>query len=145
MLPDQNPRDDEVDEDDEAVAARLLDSRRVAVVGLSDDPSRASFQVANYLQSHGFDIVPVNPHALIVLGVHCAATLADVEGPVDLVNVFRRAEYCPQIVRDAIAVGAKGVWLQSGIRSEEARALAEGAGMDYVEDRCLMVEHARRG
>ena len=123
---------------------RMLQGRRIAVVGLSDDPSRPSFRIANYLQSHGFEILPVNPHALVVLGVRCVPSLADVSGPIDVVNVFRRAEYCPQIVRAAIELGAKGVWLQSGIRSDEASRLAAEAGIDFVQDLCIMVEHANR-
>jgi predicted CoA-binding protein len=130
--------------DDEAAAiGRMLQARRIAVVGLSDDPSRPSFRVASYLQSQGIEIVPVNPHGFIILGVHCLPSLAKVQGPIDVVDVFRRPEFCPEIVREAIAAGAKGVWIQSGIRSEGAQRLATEAGIDFVQDRCLMVEHMR--
>jgi predicted CoA-binding protein len=129
-------------QDDASVIKRLLQSRRIAVVGLSDDPSRPSFGVANYLHSHGYEIIPVNPHCFSVLGVRSAASLADVTGAIDLVNVFRRPELCAAVVREAVAAGAKGIWLQSGIRSPEARAIAKEAGVDYIEDHCLMVEHS---
>lgn len=130
-------------DDETAAIGRMLQARRIAVVGLRDDPSRPSFHVASYLQSQGIEIVPVNPHGLIILGVHCVPSLAEVRSPIDLVDVFRRPEFCPAIVREAIAAGAKGVWLQSGVRSEEARRLATEAGIDFVQDRCLMVEHMR--
>ena len=129
--------------ENETAMSRMLKGRRIAIVGLSDDPSRPSFHIANYLQSQGLEIVPVNPHALIILGMHCVPTLAEVQGPIDVVNVFRRPEHCPAIVEAAISVGAKGVWLQSGIRSPEAERLAREAGMDFVQDRCLMVEHTQ--
>jgi predicted CoA-binding protein len=128
-------------EDESAIIKRLLQSRRIAVVGLSDDPSRPSFGVANYMHAHGYEIIPVNPHCFSVLGVRSAASLADVTGPIDLVNVFRRSELCSAVVKEAIAAGAKGIWLQAGIRSPEARALAKEAGIDYIEDHCLMIEH----
>lgn len=124
---------------------RLLDARRIAVVGLSDDPSRPSNEVSRYMLSAGKTIIPVNPMHQSVLGQKCYASLKDVPPPIDLVNVFRRPQFCADVVRDAISVGAAGIWLQSGIRSPEARRLAEEAGIDYVEDRCLMVEHQHRG
>src|SRR4051812_30967214 len=96
---------------------RLVAARRIAVVGLSDDPSRASYGVARYLTSAGKEILPVNPNYEQVMGLRCFARLEDVPGPIDLVDVFRRPEFCPEVVRSAIAVGAKGVWLQSGITS----------------------------
>jgi predicted CoA-binding protein len=133
-----HPRDDE-----RAIIQRLLRAQRIAVVGLSDDPSRPSYGVAAYLIDAGRDVIPVNPNHATVLGRECYARLEDVPGPIDLVDVFRRPEYCAEVARSAVAVGAKGVWLQSGIRSVEARRIAEQAGVDYVEDRCLMVEHRR--
>ena len=83
----------------------------------------------------GYDIVPVNPNGDEALGLKCVAKLTEVEGPIDVVNVFRRPLACTQVVRDAIAIGAKGVWLQSGIFNEEARQLAADAGIDFVQDR----------
>ena len=122
---------------------RMLDAQRVAVVGLSDDPSRPSFGVAKYLQSVGKEIIPINPKLNSVLGVKCYARLEDVPGQIDLVDVFRRPEFCPQIVRSAIGVKAGGVWLQSGVISAEAEMIAREAKMPFVQDRCLMVEHIR--
>jgi uncharacterized protein len=124
-----------------AAVRRMLAGQRVAVVGLSDDPSRASFGVASYLRSAGKEIVPVNPNHATVMGLKCYARLEDVPGPIDVVDVFRRPEYCADVVRSAVAVGAKSVWLQSGIVSDEARAIARRAGIDYVEDRCMKVDH----
>src|SRR5687767_6558333 len=113
---------------------RMLAGRRVAVVGLSDDPSRPSYDVASYLKSVGKEILPVNPNHKTVLGITCYPSLAAVPGPIDVVDVFRRPEFCAEVVRDAVEVGAKGVWLQSGITSDEGREIARRAGIDYVEN-----------
>jgi predicted CoA-binding protein len=129
---------------EKAAMERMLAGRRIAVVGLSDDPDRPSYEVAEYLASIGLEIIPVNPKCDQVLGKKCYASLRDVPGTIDVVDVFRRAEFCPEVVRDAIAAGAKGVWLQSGIHSPQAKQLAQEAGLEYVENRCLKVEHARR-
>lgn len=125
------------------VIGRLIAAKRIVVVGASNDPGRAGCYVPEYLLSVGKEVVPVNPKHRQVLGRKCYGSLAEVPGPIDLVDVFRRGEACPEVVREAIAVGAKGVWLQSGIVSEEARRLAREAGIDFVQDRCLMVEHRR--
>ena len=131
--------------DQEASAVdRMLRGKRVAIVGASDDPMRPSNGIAGYLLSNGFDIVPVNPNHDEVLGRKCFARLADIPGQVDIVNVFRRPLACADVVRDAIAIGAKGVWLQSGIRNDQAKRLADEAGIDFVQDRCIMVEHMSR-
>jgi predicted CoA-binding protein len=122
----------------------MLQARRIAVVGMSDDPSRPSHGIGGYLASHGYEVIPVNPNHDQVLGQKCYARLSDVPGEIDLVNVFRRPQFCADVTRDAIAKGAKGVWLQAGIRNEEARKLAEDAGVDFVQDRCIMVEHMGR-
>lgn len=123
--------------------ARLLAAKRVAVVGLSDDPSRPSFGIASYLLSVGKEVIPVNPNHTRVMGLQCYPSLEAAPGPIELVNVFRRPEYCADIVRSAIASGAKGVWLQSGITNREARELAARAKIDFVQNRCIMVEHMR--
>ena len=127
-----------------AAVDRMLKAKRVAVVGLSDDPSRPSHGIAGYLASHGYEVIPVNPNHDQVLGQKCYARLSEVPGEVDLVNVFRRPQFCADVTREAIEAGAKGVWLQSGIRNEEARKLAEEATIDFVQDRCIMVEHMAR-
>jgi predicted CoA-binding protein len=119
----------------------LRNHKTLVVVGLSSDPSRASYRVSAYMQQHGYRIVPVNPNETEVLGERCYPTLADVPGPVEFVDVFRRAEACPEVAREAVAKGAKVLWLQLGIVSPEARQIAEDAGIDYVEDRCVMVVH----
>jgi len=134
--------------DDDAAIGRMLAGRRIAVVGLSDDPARPSFGVSAHMQRAGYTILPVNPNGRMVLGQPCHPTLAAAAaavGPIDVVNVFRRPLACAQVVRDAIAVGAKGVWLQSGIVNDEAERLAAEAGIDFVQDRCIMVEQMRRG
>ena len=122
----------------------LASARRIAVVGLADDPERASHKVASFLQGRGWEIIPVNPGVDEVLGVPAVASLADIDGPVDLVDVFRRPEHLPAVAREAAAIGAPVLWNQLGLRSEEAAAIAADAGMDYVEDRCLKVEVQRR-
>ena len=124
-----------------AAVRRMLAGKRIAVVGLSDDPSRASYGVAAYLRSVGKEIIPVNPTHATVMGIKSYPTLEAVPGRIDVVDVFRRPEHCADVVRSAVAVKAKGVWLQSGIVSDEARQIARRAGIDYVEDRCIKVDH----
>jgi uncharacterized protein len=94
-----------------------------------------------YLLENGYRVIPVRPLVPEVLGVRCIASLAEIEEPIDIVDVFRRAEFCPQIAQEAVAVGAKALWLQLGILSPEARAIAELAGLDYVEDECAAIVH----
>jgi len=121
---------------------RMLSVRRMAIVGMSDDPMRPSHMIAQYLQSHGYEIVGVNPKHAMVLGEPCYRTLSDVPGKIDLVNVFRRPLACGQVARDALARGdVKGLWLQSGIFNDEARELCAHAGIDFVQNRCIMIEH----
>lgn len=132
-------------DDEAAIIRRLLTGRRIAVVGLSDDPSRPSHDVARYLHSVGKEIIPVNPNHAAVLGRKCYPSLADVPGPIDVVNIFRRPQFCADIVCAAIAAGARGVWLQTGIVSPEAQRLAAEAGIDFVQDRCMKVEHMFQG
>lgn len=117
--------------------------RTIAVVGLSADRHRASHGVAAYMQRHGYRIVPVNPRYQEVLGERCYASLEDIPHPVDMVDVFRRTEDVLPIAGQAIAIGAKCLWQQLGIRNGEADARVRAAGLDSVMDRCLKVEHAR--
>ena len=119
--------------------------RRIAVVGLSDRPDRPSYGVAEYLKHAGYDITPVNPTIDETLGLKAVGSLHDVPPPVEIVDVFRRAADVPPVVEDAIAVGAKVVWLQLGIVNEAAAARAREAGLVVVQDRCLKVEHHRLG
>jgi uncharacterized protein len=119
----------------------LRDHKTLAVVGLSSDPSRPSYRVSRYMQEHGYRIIPVNPSEQEVLGERAYPTLRDIPEQVEFVDVFRRPEFCAEIAREAAEVGAKVLWLQAGIISDEARAIAERAGIAYVEDDCVMVVH----
>jgi len=131
--------------DDAAQIETLLrGSRRIAVVGASADPSRPSNGVMRRLLVAGYDLVPVTPTYVEVLGIPTVPTLADVSGPIDVVDVFRRPEYLSQVAREAVAVRAGALWLQSGLRSADARRIATDGGLTYVEDRCLAVEVAVR-
>jgi predicted CoA-binding protein len=94
-----------------------------------------------YLLENGYRVIPVRPLVSEMLGVRCVGSLAEIEEPIDIVDVFRRAEFCPQIAQEAVAAGAKALWLQLGILSPEARAIAERAGLDYVEDECAAIVH----
>jgi predicted CoA-binding protein len=127
-----------------AAVDRMLQARRIAVVGMSDDPSRPSHGIGGYLLAHGYEVIPVNPNHEQVMGLKCYPSLSAVPGPIDLVNVFRRPDACADVARDALAAGAGGLWLQAGIRNEQARRLAEEANVDFVQDRCIMVEHMAR-
>ena len=117
----------------------LLRSKVIAVVGASRDPRKAGGSVPAGLQQRGFRIVPINPFADELFGERVYRSLLDVPEPVDLVDVFRPAADAPEIARQAVAIGAKALWLQLDIRSREARRIAEAAGMDYVEDQCTAV------
>jgi predicted CoA-binding protein len=117
--------------------------RTVAVVGLSSNPARPSYEVADYLQARGYRIIPVNPNETEVLGERAYPSLGDVPEPVEVVDVFRRPEHAPAVVEEAIAAGAKAVWLQEGIVSEAAARRAREAGLLFVQDRCMKVEHGR--
>jgi predicted CoA-binding protein len=121
----------------------LAESKTVAVVGLSDNPDRPSYHVAAYLQSRGYHIIPVNPSVPEVLGERSYAGLRDVPVPVDLVDIFRKSDAVPPVVDDAIAIGAKAVWMQEGVVHKEAAAKARAAGLKVVMDRCTLKEHAR--
>lgn len=118
----------------------LSHARRIAVVGCSASPGKDAHEVPLFLLEKGYDVQPVNPTAAEIFGRKAHRSLADVPGPVDLVNVFRPAEEAPDIARQAVKAGAKALWLQLGIRSPEARRIAEEAGLAYVEDRCIRTE-----
>ncbi len=130
--------------DDIASLRRILKTcHTIAVVGLSAGWHRPSFFVAKYLQEHGYRIVPVNPKYPEILGETSYARLEDIPFAVDMVDVFRREADVPPIARSAVAVGAKCLWQQLGVRSAEADAIAREAGLDSVMDRCVKIEHAR--
>ena len=119
----------------------LKQTKTIAVVGLSDKPDRDSYQIASYLQQHGYRIIPVNPRVNEVLGEKAYPSLRDVPDPVDVVDIFRRSEDVPPIVEDAIAIGAKVVWMQAGIVNEEAAARAETAGLAVIMNACMRSAH----
>jgi predicted CoA-binding protein len=117
----------------------LASAKTIAVVGASRDPRKAGGSVPEGLQRRGFRIIPINPFADELFGERVYRKLADVPEEIDLVDVFRPAADAPDIARQAVAIGAKALWLQEDIRSAEARRIAEGAGLDYVEDECTAV------
>lgn len=120
-------------------------TKTIAVVGMSTNENKSAFAVPAGLQSSGFRVIPVNPSADEILDEKAYATLEDVPDPVDVVEVFRPADEAPEIARSAVAIGAKALWLQKGIVSDEARAIAEEGGLAYVEDLCMGVQRARYG
>jgi hypothetical protein len=122
----------------------LRESKTVAVVGLSSNPARPSNHVAEYLQSVGYRIIPVNPNESEVMGAKAYARLEDIPEPVDVVEVFRRPEEVPPIADSAIAIGAKTLWLQQGITHPAAAEKARAAGLAVVQDACMLVEHKKR-
>ena len=120
----------------------LRDARTIALVGASPKPHRPSHGVMRYLLAQGYRVIPVRPAGCDeVLGVPCVRALADIEEPIDLVDVFRRPEHTPPHAREAVEVGAGALWLQLGIVSTESRRIAEEAGLDYVEDACTLIVH----
>jgi predicted CoA-binding protein len=134
--PKSNPASEEIKE--------ILENNKViAVVGLSPKPDRASHQVAKYLQDHGYRIVPVRPKADEILGVKAYASLKDIPFPVDVVDIFRKEEAIPPIVDEAIAIGAKVVWMQLGLAEKQSAQKAREAGLQVVMDKCMKIEHNR--
>ena len=130
--------------DDIATLRRILrTSRTIAIVGLSAEWHRPSFFAAKYLQEHGYRVIPVNPRYDKILGERCHPTLATIEIPVDIVDVFRKTEDVLPIAEQAIAIGAKCLWQQIGVKNEAAAALAASAGLEAVMNRCVKIEHGR--
>ncbi len=123
----------------------LREFRTIAVVGLSRDPSKAAHNIPARMQRSGFRVIPVNPYVAEVLGEKSCARLTEVPEPDEVVRVFRPTEQAAAVAKDAVAIGAKALWLQQGIVSAEAKRLAEAAGLLYVEDRCMGVERAVLG
>lgn len=121
------------------------DTKTIAVVGVSGDESKASNRIPRYLQSQGYRVIPVSPKGGEILGERVYASLSEIEEPVDVVDVFRPAEEAPAIARDAVEIGAKVVWLQSGIESEEAERIGEEGGLIVVMDRCMGATHRQLG
>lgn len=126
-----------------AIAALLGTARTIAVVGLSPKRWRPSYGVSEYMQRAGYRIIPVNPELTEALGEKCYPDVDAVPDPIDIVNIFRRSEFVPEIVDAAIRVGAKAVWMQEGVVHEKAAAKARAAGLTVVMDRCLLKEHRK--
>jgi hypothetical protein len=121
----------------------LNSSRVVAVVGLSPKPDRPSYTVASYLKERGYRIIPVNPTVKGILGETCYPNLNSIRKPIDVVDIFRPSEEVPDIVEEAIKIGAKAVWMQEGVINKEAAAQAREAGLLVVMDKCMLKEHRK--
>jgi uncharacterized protein len=119
----------------------MKNAQTIAVVGLSSRPTRAGYYVPAYLQQHGYRIIPVNPNMAEALGEKAYARLGDIPEAVDMVLIFQRSENVPPFVDEAIQIGAKAIWMQLGIANSVAAAKAQAAGLDVVQNACLMVEH----
>ena len=131
--------------DDNTLRDILINTTVIAVVGHSDNPTRISYQIAQFLRQVGYIVIPVNPTVSEIDGQSCYASLRDVPQSVDLVNVFRRSEYLPFIVSDAIAINAKTIWAQSGIYNETSAKKALQAGLIVIMDDCIKIEYNRLG
>ena len=125
------------------ISGILRVGRTIAVVGLSSKRYRPSYGVAEYMQRAGYRIIPVNPHETEVLGEKCYPDVESVPEPIDIVDIFRRSEFVPEIVEAAIRKGAKAIWMQEGVIHEEAARRAQEAGLEVVMDRCILKDHRR--
>lgn len=122
---------------------RILDaSKKIAIVGLSDNPNRTSYMIAEALIAAGYEIIPVNPNVGEVFGIKALNSLKELNEPVDIINVFRREEFLQEVAKEAVETDAKVFWCQSGLMDEEAYKIANSAGMTVIMDRCIKVEHA---
>jgi hypothetical protein len=130
-------------DDTETLRRILKATKTIAVVGLSAQWHRPSYFAAKYLQDHGYRIIPVNPMYDGVLGEKCYKSLRDIPERVDMVDCFRKSAEIPALAEDAIAIGAKVLWMQLGVENAQARARAEAAGLEVVENRCVKIEHGR--
>lgn len=127
--------------DDDAIAALLRAARRIAVFGCSPKPDRASHQIAAFLIEHGYEVFPVHPRAKVILGRKVYPDLVSIPQPIDIVDVFRKPEFTPDVARAAVRIGAGTLWLQQGIVNEQAWRIATDAGLHCVMDRCIAVMH----
>ena len=137
-LPQGNPPAEEI-------RAILANAKRIAVVGHSDDPSRDSYRVGRYLAARGYEVFAVNPAGRPAPGLTFYPDLASVPGPIDVVDIFRKVEFIPAIVDEAIRIGAKVVWMQDGLAHNASAARARAAGLKVVQSRCMMRDHAQLG
>jgi predicted CoA-binding protein len=129
--------------DKRSIKELLTTAKTIAVVGLSADPSKDSHEVAAYMKAQGYRIIPINPGAEEILGERSYPDLRSIPDPVDIVDVFRRSEYVPEIADQAIEIGAKALWMQVGIRNEQAALTAQNAGIIVVSGKCIKVQHRR--
>ena len=130
-------------DDSDKVRRILKGSRTIAVVGLSAQWHRPSYFAAKYMQEHGYRVIPVNPTYPEILGEKSYQRLADIPEPVDVVDCFRKSSEIPALAEEAIAIGAKVLWMQLGVENAQARARAEAAGLEVIENRCVKIEHGR--
>jgi len=133
-----NPSDDELKQ-------IYADTKTIAVVGASNDPKKAGHNIPAYLQTQGYKIIPVNPKGGEMFGETVRTSLADIDEPIDVVDVFRPSEETPEIAREAVAAGAKVLWLQTGIQSDEAEKIARDGGLTVVMNTCMGATHRRLG
>jgi uncharacterized protein len=126
----------------EEIGQILKSKKRIAVVGLSDNPMRTSYSVSQAMQQVGYEIIPINPTIEEALGVKAVASLKDIEGHVDIVNVFRRSEFLPEVAKEAVEIGADVFWAQLGVANQEAYNYLKEHNMTVIMDRCIKVEHA---
>ena len=126
------------------ISKLLQNSKTIAVVGISENPMRPSFGVSEYMQQRGYRIIPVNPQLPEVLGAKCYAALYEIPEKIDIVNIFRRPEFVPEIVEEAIRLKIPAIWMQEDVVDEEAAAKARAAGIFVVMDKCILKEHRAR-
>jgi len=132
-------------QEEEKIAQLLRSAKTIAVVGLSDSPMRTSYGVSEYMQEQGYRIIPVNPKIGASLGERAYGSLSEVPGQIDIVNVFRRPEYVPEVVEEAIRLKLPAIWMQEGVVHEAAGKKARAAGIFVVMDRCILKAHRRMG
>lgn len=128
---------------EETIKKVINEKNRIAVVGLSDNPERTSYSVTEAMKNAGYEIIPVNPMIDEWLGIPAVSSLKDVDGHVDVVNVFRQSKFLPDIAKETVAIGADVLWAQLGVENEEAKQYAEENGVTVIMDRCIKVEHAK--
>jgi len=128
---------------DQEIKDLIKGSKRIAIVGLSNKPERDSYRVAEYLINNGYEIIPVNPTIDEVLGVKAVASLKEIEGTVDIVDVFRKADQVMPVAEKAVEIGAKAIWFQLGVVNDEAASYASSKGLKVVMDRCIKIEHKK--
>lgn len=128
---------------DSDIRKLLATAKTIAVVGLSPDPSRPSYEVSTYLQAQGYKIIPVRPGGGEILGEKTYASLLEIPFPIDIVDIFRKTEFIPEIVKEALKIKPKAIWMQLGISHTQAAKQASDAGISVIEDRCMLIEHRR--